>query len=430
MRPTKPQATAAATALLAWLLVLGGGWSHAQDEPESPPAAEEEGPPPAPAGLPEMDYPDDEETTEEETTEEDGDAEKEAEPETEESTSPEDEEGADAQEGGPEVYAPGSAFGEATYPPGTFPEWEPPSPPPEPETPAEGEEGEEGGDEDAPEVPEELDEVEGADSSDIELDAIIPTATKKKFRFQVQGLYELHLNVISADYSANDWLAFWMLRGNFDITKFDQLSLRMDLEQRFVADPGESGLWFGDIRLYYSRKFTLPIPKFPIPGKVSVYFTFPTSRQSIKRSYITKPTLVFALAPSLGPVTLVANGYFRYSIAKYAESPRGGANNMLLTGYMFQLIYHPLDWFAPSAAWVHTFGLPYDTIEGDGQHWQSSYYWEVALNFSIPMPEKAPSIDLSLAFAQGGNPLNEGVYRLYFAKRDQSEVYLGINMIY
>jgi hypothetical protein len=237
--------------------------------------------------------------------------------------------------------------------------------------------------------------------------------------------------VISDDYSANDWLSFYMLKGNFNITKNNQLSLRLDMEQRFVADPGESGLWFGDIRLYYSRKFALPIPKFPIPGKVSFYLTAPTSRQSQKRSYITKPTVVLALAPSLGPVTLVANGYFRYNFVKYAESDhRGTPNTMLTSGFMFQLIYAPLDWFAPSAAWVSTWSKPYRTRENEIQPWKENYYWEVALNFSIPMPEKAPTIDLSLAYAQGANVLEDGVYRLYFGKRDQSEIYFGLNMIY
>ncbi len=408
MRATKPHATAAALALLAWL--LAGGGASAQDEPGPPP--EGEAAPAAPAPLTDMDYPEDEEAT---AGEEEAEAEAEA--------------GAagDEPDAGPKPYAMGSAFGELTYPPGTFPAWQPPALPPS--APIVGEpDGGSGGD--TGEGPVAPPASTGEGGSDIELDAIIPTAVQRKGRFQVQGLYELHFNVISADYSANDWLAFWMLRGNFDLTKFDQLSLRMDLEQRFVADPGESGLWFGDIRLYYHRKFTIPIPGFPIPGKASIYFTLPTSRQSIKRSYITKPTLVLALAPSLGPVTLVANGYFRYSIAKYAETTMGSPNNMLMAGYMFQLIYAPLDWFAPSVSWVHTFGLPYDTREGDRQRWQSDYYWEFALNFSIPMPENAPTIDISLAYAQGGRPLDEGVYRLYFAKRDQSEIYLGINMIY
>lgn len=326
----------------------------------------------------------------------------------------------------------GPAFGTNAQPPGTFPDPEPvvvPTPAP---TPGEGE-GEDGGGAEAggAVVPPTGDAETEAAVSEIELDATIPTASKKPKIFQIQGLYELHFNVISDDYSANDWMSFYMLKANFNVTKNNQLSLRLDMEQRFVADPGESGLWFGDIRLYYSRKFALPIPKFPIPGKLSFYLTAPTSRQSQKRSYITKPTVVFALAPSLGPVSLVANAYFRYNFVKYAESDhRGTPNTMLTTGFMFQLIYAPLDWFAPSAAWVSTWNKPYRTRENEVQPWKENYYWEVALNFSVPMPEKAPTLDISLAYAQGANVLEEGVYRLYFGKRDQSEIYLGLNMIY
>jgi len=386
-----PPAPAAWAALAA--ILVSAGPAPAQDEP-APPA-------PAPMALPEMDL--------------------------------------DEGEAAPKLDVP--AFGDSAQPPGTYPEPEP-YVPPEPEAapcpegmePAEGEEkckeAEPAG-AGAEVPPSEAAPVGEAEGADIELDAAIPTAAKKRRMFQIQGLYELHFNLISDDYSANDWLSYYMLRGNVDVTKNNQLSLRMDLEQRFIADPGESGLWFGDIRLYYSRKFLLPIPKFPIPGKVSFYLTAPTSRQSIRRSYITMPTVVLALAPSLGPVTLVANGYFRYCFAKYAESDeRGTPNTQLMAGLMFQLIYIPVDWFAPSVAWVSNWSRPYSTRENEIQAWQQTYYWEVALNFTLPMPEKAPSIDLTLAYAQGSNVLEDGVYRLYFAKRDQSELYFGINMMY
>jgi len=404
MKHAKPCAPAVAV-LGALLLALWAADAQAQ----APPAKD----------LPDM--PDFDEP-EEGDVEEEAEAEEEAEEEEEEA----EEESTEASS-----ESMGAAFGTNAQPPGTFPEPEPvvvPTPQP-PDEEGEGEEGE-GGEAGGGEAVVPPSGAEAAET-DIELDAAIPTADKKQRIVQVQGLYELHFNVISDDYSANDWLGFYMLKGNFNITKNNQLSLRLDMEQRFVADPGESGLWFGDIRLYYSRKFALPIPKFPIPGKVSFYLTAPTSRQSLRRSYITKPTVVLALAPSLGPVTLVANGYFRYNFVKYAESDeRGSPNTMLMSGFMFQLIYAPLDWFAPSAAWVSTWSKPYRTRENEAQPWQETYYWEVALNFSIPMPEKAPSIDLSLAYAQGANVLEDGVYRLYFGKRDQSEIYFGLNMIY
>lgn len=374
---------------------------------------------PPPKALPDMpEFEEAEEEAGKAKAEEEAEAEEEAaEAEAEEEV----EEEAAAEAEGP--APPGPAFSENAQPPGTFPEPEP-IVVDEPEPPTEGEEGE------GEPVPEPEPPAEG-EVTEIELDAAIPTAAKKHRFYQIQGLYELHFNLVSDDHSANDWLSFYMLKANFNLTKFDQLSLRLDMEQKFVADADESGLWFGDIRLYYNRKFLIPIPKFKIPGKASIYLTAPTSRASIRRSYITKPTAVLALAPSLGPVTLVANGYFRYCFVKYAESNhRGTPNTMITTGVMFQLIYAPLPWFAPSAAWLSYWNKPYRTRENEYQPWKQYYYWEVALNFSLPMPEKAPSIDLSLAFAQGANVLEDGVYRLYFAKRDQSELYFGLNMIY
>lgn len=265
---------------------------------------------------------------------------------------------------------------------------------------------------------------------EIQVDAIIPTSARERALWQVQGYYELHYNLISDDRSGNDWLAWYMLRGDLNITDVDQVSLRMDLEQRFISDPGEAGLFFGDMRFYYGRYFSLPIPNYPISGKASFYLTAPTSRVSQERGYITRPTAVLTLVPRWGPLTLIANGYFRYSAARFAQSRMGDPNNLLTTGYWFQLFYSPLDWFAPSVAWQQLWSLDYRTIEGERQPWQGQYYFELALNFSVPMPERAPALDLSLAYAQGADVLEDGVYRMYFAKRDQSEVYFGLNLTY
>ncbi len=326
------------------------------------------------------------------------------------------------------------AFGDEAQPPGTYPGPKPlVLPPPEVPVqpvageggPGEGEGGPGGGSAAAEPV------TGSAEATDIQLDAIIPTAAKASKLYQIQANYELHFNLFSDQYGANDWYSWYMLRFDLNLTKFDQLSLRADLEQRYIADPGETGLWFGDMRLYYSRKFAIPIKSYKLPGKLSFYLTAPTSRQSQKRTYITRPTLSLTRAPSIGPVTLIANAYFRYSFVKYAESGgRSGANERIATGYMLQLIWAATSWFAPSAAWQYIWSKAYETRENEFQAWQASYYWEVALNFSLPMPEKAPTIDVSLAYAQGSNVLDEGVYRMYFSKRDQSELYLGLSLAY
>ena len=289
---------------------------------------------------------------------------------------------------------------------------------------------EEPGDE-APDQEPAADEPAEDQVGEIQLDAIIPTGARERGLWRVQALYELHFNLISDEYSANDWLSFYMLKGDLNLTDADQISLRLDLEQRYIADLGENGLWFGDMRLYYSRSFGIPIRDFRIPAKASVYLTAPTSRASRERSYITQPTAALTVAPSWGPLTLVGNGYFRYSFAEYAQSShRGDPNNMLTTGFWLQLFYTPFDWFAPSVAWQSLWHLSYPTRENDAQPWQRTYYLELALNFSIPMPERSPSLDLSLAYGQGASVLEDGVYRLYFAKRDQSEIYLGLNLAY
>jgi hypothetical protein len=267
--------------------------------------------------------------------------------------------------------------------------------------------------------------------AEITLDARIPTATRPDRWFHILGVYELHFNVISDEYSANDWLSWYMVKADFDVSKYDQLSLRADLEQRYVADPGEAGLYFGDLRFYYSRKFTIPIPGFPLPGKASVYLTAPTSRESRARSYLTMPTAQLTVAPSLGPVTLLVTGIYRYAFARYAESSEGGAPNERQTaGVAAQLVYVPVDWFAPSLYWESTWTDSYPTREGTSQGFRPDYRYEIAANFTVPLPEGWPTLDLSLAWAQGASVLSDGVYRTYFAKRDQSEVYFALNLTY
>ena len=271
-----------------------------------------------------------------------------------------------------------------------------------------------------------------ADEGDIELDAIRPTARKAHKLFQIQTIYEVHANLISDDRSANDWWSWWLVKGNINLTRNDRVSLRMDLVQRYIADPGENGLWFGDLRFYYSRKFQIPLTdEIIIPGQATLYLTAPTSRQSRARDYTTRPTGILTVVPNYGPLTLVANGYFRYSFATHAESTEGDPNTQLTTGYDLQLIYAPLDWFAPSFAWQYVWHKPYDLKYADNSgNWESEYYFEFALNFTIPMPEAFPTLDVSLAYGQGANVKEDGIYRTYFAKRDQSEIYLGLNLSY
>lgn len=245
------------------------------------------------------------------------------------------------------------------------------------------------------------------------------------------GIYELHFNAISDDYSANDWLSYYMVKGSIDVTENNQLAVRMDMEQRYIADPNENGFWLADMRFYYSRKFSIPIPNFEIPGKGSLWLTAPTSRVSRARSYVTKPTLEATLVPSYGPFSLYTTGFFQYKIAKYAESNNDGDLNTLLeTGYQLQLVYQPVAWFSPSVMWYQAFEKPYASREGVRQAWQPYYYYEVAANFTVPTPEQAPGVDLMLAFSQGANMLQDGVYRMYLSKRDQTDIYFGMTLTY
>ncbi len=271
----------------------------------------------------------------------------------------------------------------------------------------------------------------GAADDDVDISARIPTRAVAPRWWHLLGVYELHLNLISDQYGPNDVYSWYMVQAKFDLTKHDQLGLRAELFQRFIADAGEAALYPGDLRLYYFRKFTLPIPGFAIPGVASAYLTAPTSRESLQRSYITRPTAQLSLAPSYGPVTLVATGIYRYSFARYAESEeRSAQNERQMAGVQAQLMYQPFDWFSPSFTWLSYWTEDYP-VGGLSQGWKGNfYYFEFASTFTLPMPEGAPGLDLSLAYAQGAPMLTGGSYLFSFAHRDQSELYLGLNVTY
>jgi hypothetical protein len=273
---------------------------------------------------------------------------------------------------------------------------------------------------------------EGEEKPGIQLDAQVVTTPASTRFWQINGIIELHTNLVSDDYSANDAYMQYYLRGNFDVTKNNRLSLRMDLAQEFLADKGETGMWFGDMRFYYTRKFVLKTWKdYVIPGMVYFYLTAPTSRASIARSIITKPTVVLALAPSVGPVTFIGRGVLQYVFAKYAQSRESDPNPQFSAGYDLQMVIStPLDWLVFSGDWSYTWTKDYRSREGHQSMWFAEYYWEAAVTFVIPMPKKAPSFDITLAYAQGASVLEDGVYRTYFVKRDQSEMYLSLNLVY
>ncbi len=271
-----------------------------------------------------------------------------------------------------------------------------------------------------------------AEDTGVQIDAQIQTTPPPTHFYQINGIIELHTNLVSDDYSANDVYLQYYLRGNFDVTKNNRLSVRLELVQEFVADPGETGLWFGDIRFYYTRKFKVPATSnYVIPAMIYGYLTAPTSRKSIQRSIVTKPTLVLALAPAVGPVTFIGRGYFQYVFAKYAASKNEDPNPQLAAGYDLQIIYEtPLKWLALSAGWSYTWNKKYRSREGEQQPWSAEYYFEIGPTFVVPMPKKAPSLDITVAYAQGANVLEDGVYRMYLAKRDQSELYFSLNINY
>jgi hypothetical protein len=110
-----------------------------------------------------------------------------------------------------------------------------------------------------------------------------------------------------------------------DPTPHDKIRLRGFLYERFLSDPGESGVRSDDLILQYTHVQPLPYDMTLKPGG---WVTFPTSFSSQKASSITSPRLYVALDKALGNwVHIEPRVSGDYYIVRYGSVENGSTPN-------------------------------------------------------------------------------------------------------
>jgi hypothetical protein len=201
-----------------------------------------------------------------------------------------------------------------------------------------------------------------------------------------------------------------------------------------VADPDESGVLFGDLRLYYSRPFSFSIKGQEFMGRGYLYWTFPTSKVSQKEGNIARPTLLGTLVTEVPHgVSFIFRPFVRFNWARYAEAEGGMPNQKWMMGYDL--------WATWQLPWHKRLGLGliggqdwynrYDARDGESQPWGFEWFWEAYVSYGVLTKPRWPlSLDFYLNIASGHRNIEDGVWRARFVDRRDTEMYFSIWAMY
>ena len=261
---------------------------------------------------------------------------------------------------------------------------------------------------------------------------------KKELRYwSVDALFETHFTVIHDNEYSNDVYHVLYMRANYDWPRMGYLpplgrfTIRADITRKYVADPDESGVLFGDMLFYWSRAWAFNIKGQQFGIRPYLMWSFPTSKLADKESNIARPTVLVALSKPL-PYNLhfFVRPYGRLNWDRYAERSGGEPNIKWQLGYDMQLLYtfHLHQKLSFGGTWGQEWLDRYDSRDGYSQPWNSQYYWELFTGYSIL--EKPVSLGAYLTLSSGRKTVEDGVYRFHWVDRDETEVYLSINARY
>jgi hypothetical protein len=265
--------------------------------------------------------------------------------------------------------------------------------------------------------------------------------------WEVGATWETH-RVIRQSESAGANKNLNVLAGyvRYDITDKDRIRLNAYLNQRFIADDGETGVRFDDLVLQYRR--TIPLPEqFTMFALGQV--TAPTSFDSQKSGLITAPRVTLSLEKLFGEyvTTSVRVGGTGY-VTKYRSYEGGrpepkfglsaGADVEVAmpfhkplsfgagVGTSYSWFYQPNSTNDPNSQ-VQALGTTADTQFTD-QPIAQSYFGEVFARYILPNIVGVKS-DVTIAAANGDpslgsvSVLRDGVAKFNLAYRQTAEVY-------
>jgi hypothetical protein len=287
--------------------------------------------------------------------------------------------------------------------------------------------------------------------------AVSPRDPEKKI-WEVGISSEYHRLFIQNDLegaAANKNLLVHAAYVEVDPTPADRIRLRGFLYERFLADPGETGVRSDDLILQYTRVQKLPYEMTLKPG---AWVTFPTSFTSQKASSITSPRVYVALDKGLGKWVhvepRVSGDYYivRYGTVENGSTPNAQARAGIGLNVEAQMPFHPAlsigadagtayYWYYKARASQANNGpnpsFP-GTVQNSGsttedQPIQQTYGFEAYARYDLSKyrPEKATDFhwDFTLSLANGdpaigySSAIHDGSLAVYWGFRTTAQVY-------
>ncbi len=237
-----------------------------------------------------------------------------------------------------------------------------------------------------------------------------------------------------------------------DPTPQDRIRLRGFLYERFLADPGETGVRTDDLILQYTRVQHLP---YELTLKPGAWVTFPTSFTSQKASSITSPRISVALDKALGnwvhiePRTGADYYIVRYGTVENGSTPNAQARYAIGLNIEAQMPFHPALSIGADAGTAYYWyykarasqagnnnpsfpGTVQDATYKD-QPLQQTYGFEAYARYDLSRyrPEKATDFhwDFTMSLANGdpaigySSAIHDGSLAVYWGFRSTAQVY-------
>lgn len=230
----------------------------------------------------------------------------------------------------------------------------------------------------------------------------------------------------------NDRLLLYTLGGNVGVFERGKVFVRFGLQERFVAEPGESGVKFRDTSIGLS--YASPIA-FDENNTLSLVhrlaFFLPTSRASLAQDLYVAPQYVLIASYELvHGLTLSFSPDARYRWHEYAE--RAGIDGVMNVQWELGL-HGGLDWTfleterfgslgvgaSAGSGWQRKYASrdDHESTTSDAAIWYQSYDWEAHVSY-----DPLQYLSLSLAVEHGGNVLRDGIVNTFFTHRDETEL--------
>lgn len=253
---------------------------------------------------------------------------------------------------------------------------------------------------------------------------------------------------------ANRNVNFYSASFAYNITPEDQIRLQGFLYQRFLADPGETGLRLDDTVLSYRRIIRFPYQMMLRPG---IFVTAPTSFSSQKQGNISSPTIFTSFSKTFfGYLTVEPRISSTYFISRYRNAEGGSSNPKFRIGAGLTIeasmpFHTPLAigvdmgtsyfWSYSTAAAQAGSGDPNfpGTVQDSNYPMrgpmQQTYGFEAYVRYVFPSLYGVQS-DFAISFANGDpnlgytSTIHDGARFVYFGYRRVGEVYFTLSARY